>query len=602
MEVTRTFDLLERMDEKFPKDDALVGKINGEWKYFSTKDYKEYVKFLSYGLMELGLKKGDKIASVSNNRPEWNFMDMAMSQIGVVHVSVYPTISAEEYQHILSHSDAKFIIVSNLSLYKKISPIIQDIQNIKETYSFDKLEGVKNWKEIYQLGKDNESKHRDVLENIKKSIKRDDLLTIIYTSGTTGLSKGVMLSHWNILSNVIGASNCINVKANEGMLSFLPLCHVYERLVVYAYQYLGISVYYAENMGTIFDDLKRFKLRGFCTVPRVLELIYDKIVTKGKDLTGFKKKIFFWAIQVGLQFDFKKVQNNLWYRLKLGIADKFVFSKWREAMGGRVTTIISGGASLQPRLTRIFLAAKLPVQEGYGLTETSPIIAVSGFKPEDNMVGTVGPILGNVTVKIAEDGEILMKGPNQMLGYYKNAEQTAEVIDTEGWLHTGDVGQIIDGKFLKITDRKKEIFKNSAGKYIAPQAIENKFKESEIIEQIMVVGEGEKFASALISPNFNYLHYYASKHKLHYRDNKELIQLPEIIKRVQKEVNKFNKEIGQVEQIKRFRMVCESWSNATGELSPTLKLKRRVLYKRYEDILRGIYQYEEGEENRAKKE
>ncbi len=602
MEVTRTFDLLERMNKTFPKDDALVGKINGEWKYFSTQDYKEYARILSYGLMNLGFKKGDKIASVSNNRPEWNFMDMAMSQIGVIHVPIYPTISTEEYEHILSHSDAKMILISDLALYKKIAPIVEKTPSIESIYTFDKVASAKHWEEILNTGKEKEAEYKETLEEIKASIQPSDLLSIIYTSGTTGLSKGVMLSHQNMLSNAIGASKSVNISHKDRMLSFLPLCHVYERVVNYAYQYIGASIYYAENLGTISNDLNRFKIHGFVSVPRVIEMMYDKILTKGKDLTGFKKKLFFWAVNIGLQYDFDKVKKNPWYRFKLAIADKTIFTKWRAALGGNLKMIISGGAALQPRLARIFLAAGVTVQEGYGLTETSPIIAVNGYKPEDSMVGTVGPILKGVEVKIAEDGEILTKGPNQMVGYYKSPEQTAEVIDSEGWLHTGDVGQIIDGKFLKITDRKKEIFKNSAGKYIAPQAIENKFKESEIIDQIMVVGEGEKFASALISPNFNYLHYYASKHKLHYRDNRDLVKLPEIVKRVQKEVNKFNTQIGQVEQIKRFRLVCEPWSNATGELSPTLKLKRRILYSRYETVLREIYQYEEGEENRAKKD
>ncbi len=601
MQVTKTFELVDRLHQKFPKDDMLVGKINGEWTYFSTKEYKETVNFISYGLMALGFKKGDKIASVSNNRPEWNFMDMGMSQIGVVHIPVYPTISEEEYKHILSHSDAKALLVSDVAIYKKIKDIAENTGNIQEIYSFNQIDKVKNWKEILDLGKEKAAEYKEDLKQIKNSISENDLLSIIYTSGTTGLSKGVMLSHKNMLSNAIAASERVTVNHHDKMLSFLPLCHVYERVVNYTYHYLGISIYYAENLGTISDDIRRFKVQGFVSVPRVLEMIYDKIITKGKDLGGLKKSIFYWAINVGLRFDFDKVEKNIIYRQKLKLADKLVFQKWREAFGNEIKTIISGGAALQTKLSRIFLAAGFPLQEGYGLTETSPIISVNGHKPKDNMIGTVGPLLRDVEVKIAQDGEILVKGPGVMLGYYKDEKETQQVLEESGWLHTGDVGEMINGKFLKITDRKKEIFKNSAGKYIAPQAIENKFKESELIEQIMVVGEGEKFASALISPNFNYLHYYASKHKLHYRDNKELIQLPQIVKRMQKEVTEMNKHIGQIEQIKRFRMVCEPWTNTTGELSPTLKLKRRVLYRRYEHILREIYQYQEGEENRANK-
>lgn len=601
MELKRTFDLLERMHLEFPKKDALVGKISGEWQYFSTEDYIKNANLLSYGLMALGYKKGDKIASVSNNRPEWNFMDMAMSQLGIVHVPVYPTISTEEYIHILKHSDSKALIVSDKLLYNKIKPLLDQIPNLQVIYSFDEIENVKHWKDILNLGKEKSDELADELIQIKNSIDESDDLSIIYTSGTTGLSKGVMLSHHNMMSNAKAASLRINLTSGDRMLSFLPLCHVYERVVNYTYQYIGLSIYYAENLGTIGDDLKRFKVNGFVTVPRVLEMIYDKIMTKGKDLEGFKKTIFFWAVNLGLEYSFNKARYNPWYKLKLAIADKLVFSKWREGVGGNIKTVISGGAALQSKLAKVFWAAGIPIQEGYGLTETSPVIAFNGIQMNDNMIGTVGPILDGVSVKIAEDGEILVKGPCVMKGYYKSPEQTAEIIDNEGWLHTGDVGQIIDNKFLKITDRKKEIFKNSAGKYIAPQVIENKFKESEIIDQLMVVGEGEKFASALISPNFNYLHFFASKHKIHYRDNVELVKKPEVLKRFQEEVNLLNKQLGQVEQIKRFRLVCEPWTAAGGELSPTLKLKRRVLYAKYEHIIREIFQYDEDEEIRAKK-
>jgi long-chain acyl-CoA synthetase len=602
MELTRTFDLLERLHREFPKNDALVGKIGGEWKYFSTEDYVKNANYVSCGLLALGYKKGDKIATVSNNRPEWNFVDMAMSQIGVIHVPVYPTISHEEYQHILSHSDARAIFVSDKTLFQKINPIVENIQALSEVYSFDSIDNVKNWNTILELGKDNFQEYESKLIEIKNNISEDDLLSIIYTSGTTGLSKGVMLSHKNMLSNAIAAVKRIDLLPEDKMLSFLPLCHVYERVVNYAYQYIGLSIYYAENLGTIADDLKRFKVQGFVTVPRVLEMIYEKIITKGKDLDGIKKKLFFWAVGLGLQFDFKKAKNNLWYMSQLWLANKIIFNKWRAGVGGNITTIISGGAALQPRLARIFWAAGLPVQEGYGLTETSPVIGVNGAKIKDHMIGTIGPALDGVDVKIAEDGEILVKGPNIMVGYYKSPEETQKIIDKDGWLHTGDVGELVEGRFIKITDRKKEIFKNSAGKYIAPQVIENKFKESELIDQLMVVGDGEKFASALISPNFNYLHFYASKHKIHYRDNKELIKHPNIQKRFQKEVAVLNKQLGQVEQIKRFRLVCEPWTNASGELSPTLKLKRRILYNKYEHILRDIYQYTEGEANRATKQ
>jgi long-chain acyl-CoA synthetase len=372
-------------------------------------------------------------------------------------------------------------------------------------------------------------------------------------------------------------------------------------MVNYTFQYIGVSIYYAENLATIGDDLRRFKVHGFVTVPRVLETIYDKIVSAGNDLSGIKKKIFFWALKLANNFSYEKRDNNSWYRYQLKWADKLVFSKWRLAIGGNIKMILVGGSALQVRLARIFIAAGINIQEGYGLTESSPVVSVNKFNEKDNMIGTVGPILEGVKVKIAEDGEILVKGPNVMQGYYKSPEQTAEVIDKDNWLHTGDIGTLIDNKFLKITDRKKEIFKNSAGKYIAPQIIENKLKESNLIDQVMVVGDGEKFTSALISPNFNYLHFWAAKHKVHYKNNEELIKDSKVIQKYQKEIQIYNKQLGQVEQIKRSRLVCESWTSATGELSPTLKLKRRILYKRYDHILREIFQYDENEKNRAVK-
>ncbi len=600
MEILRSFDLLDRLSSEFPKEDALVGKISGEWTYYSTESYIQHVNWLSYGLLALGYQKGDKIATVSNNRPEWNFIDMAMSQIGAIHVPVYPTISEEEYQHILSHSEVRSIVVSDSLMYKKIKSVIDSIDTIKEVYSFDEVAGITHWKTILEKGKQLENEYKERLIEIKNSISEDDILTIIYTSGTTGLSKGVMLSHKNMMSNAIGTQERVNLSSEDRILSFLPLCHVYERMVNYTFHYLGVSIYYAENFGTISNDAKRFKVACFVAVPRVLEMIYDKIIAQGKDLSGLKKSIFFWAINLGLQFDFKKEQQ-WWYKTQLSIARKLIFKHWKKALGGNIKFLISGGAALQERLARVFWAAEIPVLEGYGMTETSPVIAVNSYKKEDHLIGTVGPIVKGVHVKIAEDNEILVKGSTVMKGYYKADDITAEVIDEEGWLHTGDVGELIDNKFLKITDRKKEIFKNSAGKYIAPQVIENKFKESDLIEQVMVVGEAEKFVSAIISPNFNYLHYYASKYKLHYRDNEELVKNEKVMKRMQKEVDKINKQLGQVEQIKRFRMVCSAWSNQTGELSPTLKLRRKYLYRKYEPILREIYQYSEGEENRALK-
>ncbi|MBN2682265.1 MAG: long-chain fatty acid--CoA ligase [Bacteroidales bacterium] len=603
MEISRIFDLTERYRVLYPnKEIALGGKNEGKWYHFSTSQYLELIDCFSAGLLSLGLQPGTKIASVFlNNRPEWNIFDIGMMQAGMIHVPVYPTISDQEHRYILEHSDAEVLIVSDKSTLKKLSPIASEIPKIKLIVSLNEIEGVKNWQEIISLGRENIESKKAEIQQIRNSIKPDDLATIIYTSGTTGNPKGVMLSHKNLVSNFIPSSELLPIDNNHKVLSFLPLCHVYERMMNYAFQYRGIAVYYAENLGTIADDLKAVKPHGFNTVPRLLERFYDRIIAKGKDLKGYKRFMFFWAVRLGLKYKINK-GNGWFYEFKLKIARKLIFSKWHQAMGGNLKVVVSGGAALQPRLERIFWAAGIPVLEGYGLTETSPVIAVNNFKPGNLKFGTVGPALQNVEIKIDEDGEILTRGPHIMLGYYKDSVATTEVIDSEGWFHTGDIGRIEDDIFLKITDRKKSIFKNSAGKYIAPQIIENKLKESDIIEQAMVVGESEKFVSALISPNFNYLHFFAGKHKIHFRDNQELIKDPVILKKYQEEIAKINKGLGQVEQIKRFRLVCEEWTPVTGELSPTLKLKRNILYKKYDHILREIYSYGGNEENRAKKE
>lgn len=591
MEIKRIFDLLDRYEEKYQSGVVLAGKQDGEWKTYDYKDYIRYSNLFSYGLLSLGFKRGDKIATITNNRPEWNFADMGMMQIGVVHVPVYPTVSPDEYHYILSHSDVKAVIISDKMLYNKLQPLLETLPTLEHVFTFNEVEGANNWKTVIDAGQKHEDLFKDEVIKIKRDIHPDEMATLIYTSGTTGNSKGVMLSHKNIVSNFIATSKIQPLEYGHKILSFLPLCHIYERMLNYHFQYKGISIYYAESLGTIAANLKEISADGFSTVPRLLEKVYDKIVAKGKDLTGLKKKIFFRALKIGLQYELNGANGKL-YDMELKLFDKLVFSKWREALGGKRLIIISGGSALQPRLARVFWAAGMKVIEGYGLTETSPVIAVNHTHYPDIMFGTVGPILEDVEVKIADDGEILTKGPNQMLGYYKDPEYTRTVIDKDGWFHTGDIGELIDGKFLKITDRKKEIFKLSSGKYIAPQMIENKCKESIFIEQIMVVGENEKFASALISPNFNHLHFWASKHKVHYRDNEELINTPEIIGRFQKEVNDINKRLGAHEQIKRFRLVCEEWTPQSGELSPTLKLRRNKIYKKFDHILKEIYRYD----------
>ncbi len=589
MQVTRTFDILTSFKQKWPdKEDALASKQNGEWRRYSISEYSELVRLFSCGLLSMGFRKGDKIATISNNRPEWNFADMGMSSIGVVHVPIYPTISDEEFKYILTHSDARMLIVSDKSLYARLKPISDSIPALKNLYTFNQIEGAPNYAEIIGLGKKNSDKYGQELEKIKESIDPGDMVSIIYTSGTTGVSKGVILSHDNIISNVKAVDPRFKITHEFRVLSFLPLCHIYERMVNYIYQYKGVSIYYAESMATIADNLRELKINLFVTVPRLLERVYDKIIGKGKDLSGIKKMIFFWAVSLGLKY--RDTGNSWWYNFRLKIARKLIFSKWQQALGGEIRFIMTGGAAIQVRLARIFWAAGIPVLEGYGLTETSPVLAVNYFEEPDNVrFGTVGPPLTNVQIKIAEDGEILAKGPNIMLGYYKDPEQTARVIDGDGWFHTGDIGIMEEGKFLKITDRKKEIFKTSSGKYIAPQVIENKIKESLFIDQAMVVGENEKFVSALIVPNFEFLHNWCSIHKVNFRDNSDLIKIPEVIARFQREINEINSGLGMTEQIKRFRLVHDEWSPLSGELSPTLKLRRNVVYEKYGHLMQEIY-------------
>ena len=587
MEVKRTFDIIQWNLEKYPRKDMYGGKRDKEWITYSTEDVSNYVNWFSYGLISMGYKKGDKVATISGNKPEWNFVDLGFAQTGLIHIPIYPTIGTDEYEYILEHSDVKMIILGNKSIYNKVKPIINKIHALKEIYSFDPVDGVKSFDEIIEAGKKNADKFHDELERIKDSIKPEDLVTIIYTSGTTGNSKGVMLSHNNLIKNAITTSKAHHLGYGHRAISFLPLCHVYERMVNYHFQYKGISIYYVENMGTVSETVKEIKPHIFNTVPRLLEKIYDNIIGKGRNLPWIKKTIFFWAVNLGLKFRLKG--NSQFYKFRLKIARKLIFSKWHEALGGELQVLVSGGAALQSRLEKIFWAAGIPIIQGYGLTETSPVIAVNPLRIDEIGFGTCGPVIEGVEVMIADDGEILCKGVNKMMGYYKAPELTAEMIDKDGWLHTGDIGILEEGKFLKITDRKKEMFKLSAGKYIAPQVIENKLKESFFIEQAMVIGENQKFASAVLSPNFTFLHDWCSIHKIQFRDNKELIELQEVLERFNREVKEVNKSLGEFEQIKRFLLVTEEWTPQTGELSPTLKLKRNYLFKEYKDIIAEIY-------------
>ena len=585
----RTFDLLTRMQELYSdKTDVLAGKENGNWVRHSTPDYINHCNWVSYALLSLGIKKSDKVAIISNNRPEWIFTDLGISQIGAISVPVYPTISKEEYAYILGHAEPKIVFISDNSIYEKVKPIVDQTPGIFEIYTYNKINGANHFHDLIKKGMENASALESELEKAKADVAPSDLATIIYTSGTTGFPKGVMLSHSNLVSNFIESSYVHPMGSEAKVLSFLPLSHILERMLTYHFHYKGMSIYYAENMGTIIDNVKEIKPQIFASVPRLLERIYDKIISKGKELKGLKRIIFFWAVKLGLRYELNG-KNGWLYEKQLALANKLVFNKWREALGGNIKIIVSGGAALQPRLARIFWAARISVIEGYGLTETSPVIAVNNLTKMEVMFGTVGPVMKDIEAKIAEDGEILSRGPNLMVGYYKEPQLTKESIDDEGWFHTGDVGEFIEGKYLKITDRKKEIFKLSSGKYIAPQVIENKLKESLFIEQVMVIGENQKFASAIISPDFQYLHNWAAIHDVPFLDNLTLISSPGVFARIQKEVNELNQLLGDHEKIKRFRLVPDEWTLPTGELSPTLKLKRNVLNEKYHDLIKEIF-------------
>lgn len=585
--VERLFDILPHVREAYPlKDDLLAGKENGSWKKYSIEDYIEKSNYLAYGLLEMGINAGDKVASISNNRPEWNFLDIAIQKIGAVHVPIYPTISESDYTYILGHADVRLVFVSSAELHRKIKHILPKLPDVEGIFSFDELENVRHYSDLIKTGREKQ----DAQELAKRmdSVRPDDLVTLIYTSGTTGNPKGVMLSHRNILSNVMTLLHVPPVGHEGKALSYLPLCHIYERMLTYLLQYKGISIYYAENLGAIGDNLKEIKPDILTTVPRLLEKFYDKIIGTGRKLKGIKKGVFFWAVNLGLRYELDH-GNGWWYEFKLSIARKLVFSKWQKALGGNFKVIVSGGAALQTRLARIFTAAGIPVLEGYGLTETSPVIAVNNFRPGEWRFGTVGPPVDNVEVKIADDGEILAKGPSIMLGYYKEPEMTAEAIDAEGWFHTGDIGVFEDGGFLRITGRKKEIFKTSFGKYISPALIENRFKETPFIDNILVVGENQKFAAALIVPDFYHLRSWCNIKGIPWTTQEDMVANPVIKKRYQKEVDKFNADFGDTEKIRKFELIDHEWSIETKELTASLKNRRSFICEKYDKLIRKIY-------------
>jgi long-chain acyl-CoA synthetase len=588
MPVKRTFDILEHCLRNYPRADAVCGKYDNQWIPFSTEEFARKSELLALGLMALGMKKGDRVATVSGNRPEWSFVDMALAMAGAVHVPVYPTISEEEYRYIFTHAETRFIFVSDDKLYKKLSPMVDQLVSLEQVFTFNQVPEATNIEYLYQLGKENEPEYSPVLQKIKNAIGEEEMVTMIYTSGTTGIPKGVMLSHRNLVSNFTTHANNFDLGPDHQAISFLPLCHIFERIVNYNFLYKGIGMYYVETLAQIMPAIKEVRPHIFCGVPRLLERVYNSILTKGKQLKGIKKKLFFWAVDLGRSYE-HNMKMSLWYRLQLAIADKLIYSKWRAGLGGNLQIVVSGGAALQPRIARVFSAARIYVLEGYGLTETSPVVAVGNLRTRELKVGTNGPVLPGVEVKIAEDGEILTRGPNLMLGYYHQPELTAEVIDKDGWFHTGDIGILDEGKYLKITDRKKEIFKLSGGKYIAPQMIENKLKESMFIDQVIVIGDHEKFASALIVPNFEYLHEWCAEHQILFKDNADLITHSKVQAAFLREVKEINKTLGQHEEIKRFRLIADTWSAQTGELSQTLKLKRKIIEAKYMDVIEEIF-------------
>jgi len=593
-EVTRLFDILTHYANSYkPKDDVLAGKDNGNWIKYSISDYISHADNISFGLLKLGVKPGDNVATISGSRPEWNLVDMGIQQTGAIHVPVYPTISESDYKFILEHAEVKVIFVSGRDTYRKIEHLVSDLKGLIAVYAFKETEGVKHLDDLIALGRDNAEPA--IIQGIKDSIKPDDLATIIYTSGTTGNPKGVMLSHYNIISNFMAVKDIPPVGEEGRALSFLPLCHIYERMLVYLYQYRGISVYYAESPVTVGDNLREIKPDILSTVPRLLEKVYDRIFNAGRKLTGIKKIIFFWAVNVGMHYELYGAKG-IYYSLRLKVARKLVFSKWQAALGGNLKVIVSGGAALQPRLARIFWAAGIPVLEGYGLTETSPVIAVNNFEKNGVKFGTVGPVVKGTVVRIAEDHEILCKGPGLMLGYYKEPGLTAEVIDSDGWFHTGDLGRMDDNVHLKITGRKKEIFKTSFGKYVSPEMIENMLKESNFIDALMVVGENQKYAAAIVVPDFNHLRSWCEIKGVPFTTHSEMVMVERIQKRFSKEIAKYNKRLGATEQIKAFELLGAEWTVDTGELTATLKLRRSFINEKYKTVIETLFNKQDNKE------
>ncbi len=590
MSPSRLFDCIEMHLKDAPNRAMLAAKENGEWKEYTTVDVSDIVNKLSSGLLYSGIGPGDfsiegrdKVAVISKNRPEWIMLDLAVQRIGAVLVPVYPTIGDIELEFILKDANVKLVFVNDGDLFEKVNRFKENVPNVKEIISFEEVDGVKHWKDLLLPLTENIVNE---ITTISDKIKTEDLATIIYTSGTTGTPKGVMLSHRNILSNVIDSIPCFPPGENMKALSFLPLNHIFERMISFLYLFKGTSIFFAESIETIPQNLKEIKPDIFATVPRLLEKVYEKIMEKGSELKGIKRSLFFWAHRLGLKFEVNK-NPGFFYNIQLSLANKLIFNKWREALGNNIVCIISGGAACQLRLLKIFTAAKIPIMEGYGLTETSPVISVNRFEEKGRMFGTVGPLLENVRVKFADDGEILCKGPNVMMGYFKHPEWTADCIE-DGWFKTGDIGVMV-GEFLKITDRKKEIFKTSGGKYVAPIAIENKLKESRFIENIMVVGAGEKFVGALIIPAIPNVKTWCREHDIDCGDKNQLVHNPAVNELFEKEIRRYDKFFNHVEQVKKFELLANDWSTESGELTPKLSLRRKVIMEKNKEAIRNIY-------------
>ncbi len=585
--ITRLFDFPYYQLEAYNLEKAMVTKYDGEWQAVSSSQYLEQANAISRALLHLRVKANDKIALISmTNRTEWSIMDTGVLQLGAQTVPIYPTISEEDYAYILNHSGASYCFVSCVEVLAKIQAIRGQVPGLKQVYSFDRIEGCPNWSELLELGAD-PSKQEQV-ESHKAAVKPEDLATLIYTSGTTGKPKGVMLTHHNIVSNVLASQERVPFEYGASSLSFLPVCHIFERMILYLYQYCGISIYFAEGLDKISDNLKEVRPQVMTVVPRLLEKVYDRIIARGAELSGLKKALFFWAVDLGLQYE-PYGANGWWYEARLALARKLIFKKWKEALGGNLETMVSGSAALQTRLARVFGAAGIPVMEGYGLTETSPVISVNDQRNRGWKIGSVGRIIRDVEVEIAPDGEILCKGPNVMIGYYKDPGLTAEVIDADGYFHTGDIGEIDADGFLRITDRKKEMFKTSGGKYVAPQLLENRMKQSRFIEQVMVVGEGEKMPAALIQPNFEFLAEWAKRHGINLGTPEQAVRDPKVVDRFQQEVEEANEQFAKWEKVKDFRLTPDTWTVDGGHLTPTMKLRRKIIREKYSDLYKDIY-------------